>query len=590
MEGNNPELNNSPEPSLEPEMIELSLSYRRGNADHSSLLSNPKVRVYASMNGSERPYGETEVVKGDPEPDFSTTFTMYYRFEQFQSIRFEVSAQKETGWVTISNITTTLGEILCHTGNSAIFKISQGNSQYGNLLVRGRKANDASAIASLEIAAVGLKSKANWVSAGSYYFIIQRETQNSDWKEVYRSELIKRETSPKWNRFTISMQSLCDNDPNTSLRLDIYVSRMLGEKLSGQCEFTVNDITGVKKRELVLKRPNKPKEYGTAEITKLSVMSSFTLIDYLKEGLQVSPLLAIDLSSNRLTDAAQQKEGDELNFNKPRRKEYELVIHEVLKTLVTYNHDKRISLSGFGGKIFKSKISSMYYPFNGDETNSWVNGLQGVSETMNTFLTHKIKNKTSYLQKTLEKALSLAKESKSQGSKRYIILTVVTEDSIHDVDSLTKILAEGEMLPLSVVILGIGKENFDKLRALQKRNFLSSIDVKNHRSFVQFFSLNDLDNNVSTLIQEGLKEIPRHILEYMRANGINSSTEKERKIRTETMEKLEVNEEPVSLSDSSASQLSLSDVLEKGGIKLQTALTLDEKCKVKIIDLLLMVH
>ena len=151
------------------------------------------------------------------------------------------------------------------------------------------------------------------------------------------------------------------------------------------------------------------------------------------------------------------------------------------------------------------------------------------------------------------------------------------------------------MLPLSVVILGIGKESFDKLRNLQKKNFTSSIDVKYHRSFVQFFSLNDFDKNVPTLIQEGLKEIPRHILEYMRLNGINSSTEKEGEIKTETVRIPKVNEAPTSLSDVSASQseiLSLGDVLEreKIGMQLNNALTLDEKCKAKVIDLLLMVY
>lgn len=63
-------------------------------------------------------------------------------------------------------------------------------------------------------------------------------------------------------------------------------------------------------------------------------------------------------------------------------------------------------------------------------------------------------------------AKDIAQQFKEQGSLNYLILLILTDGDIHDMDKVINSLVEAAILPISIIIVGIGKANFEKMHQL----------------------------------------------------------------------------------------------------------------------------
>lgn len=76
-------------------------------------------------------------------------------------------------------------------------------------------------------------------------------------------------------------------------------------------------------------------------------------------------------------------------------------------------------------------------------------------------------------------------------------------------------------LPLSVIIVGIGNANFDKMDILDGDDGLwNSKGVKAERDLVQFVPYNKFKGNKELLAREVLEEVPRQLVDYMKSQKI----------------------------------------------------------------------
>eukprot|EP00349_Pseudokeronopsis_sp_Brazil_P000886 CAMPEP_0202961416 /NCGR_PEP_ID=MMETSP1396-20130829/5465_1 /ASSEMBLY_ACC=CAM_ASM_000872 /TAXON_ID= /ORGANISM="Pseudokeronopsis sp., Strain Brazil" /LENGTH=59 /DNA_ID=CAMNT_0049681209 /DNA_START=925 /DNA_END=1104 /DNA_ORIENTATION=- len=48
----------------------------------------------------------------------------------------------------------------------------------------------------------------------------------------------------------------------------------------------------------------------------------------------------------------------------------------------------------------------------------------------------------------------------------YHIFLIITDGEIHDMDLTKKLVVDASNLPLSIIIIGVGKEHFEKMRTL----------------------------------------------------------------------------------------------------------------------------
>ena len=94
-------------------------------------------------------------------------------------------------------------------------------------------------------------------------------------------------------------------------------------------------------------------------------------------------------------------------------------------------------------------------------------------------------------------------------SNMYSILLIVTDGEIHDMAKTKDLLVHASQLPLSVIIVGVGKEQFGMMRELDSDGTLlrATNGQSAVRDIVQFVKYEDFPN-VEKLSEEVLKEIP----------------------------------------------------------------------------------
>lgn len=100
---------------------------------------------------------------------------------------------------------------------------------------------------------------------------------------------------------------------------------------------------------------------------------------------------------------------------------------------------------------------------------------------------------------------------------------ILTDGKIDDIDKTIDNLVESSFLPLSVIIIGIGKADFSSMIQLDadENPLINSKGQKAKRDLVQFVPFLKYESNPELLANEVLAEIPRQIIEYYEQNNLD---------------------------------------------------------------------
>mmetsp|Transcript_4566 Transcript_4566/g.3789 ORF Transcript_4566/g.3789 Transcript_4566/m.3789 type:complete len:111 (-) Transcript_4566:322-654(-) len=107
-----------------------------------------------------------------------------------------------------------------------------------------------------------------------------------------------------------------------------------------------------------------------------------------------------------------------------------------------------------------------------------------------------------------------AADAKAKGSVQYIILLILTDGIIHDFQKTKDLLVAACDLPLSVIVVGIGDEDFEKMDELDGDDepLRNSKGEKAKRDITQFVRFNKYKGNKEMLAEEVLAEVPGQLL------------------------------------------------------------------------------
>lgn len=115
---------------------------------------------------------------------------------------------------------------------------------------------------------------------------------------------------------------------------------------------------------------------------------------------------------------------------------------------------------------------------------------------------------------------------------QYLVLLIITDGVIHDMDASIQQIVEGADLPLSIIIVGVGKEDFTNMivdmivdyddqildgddKRLEYNGKVASRDI------VQFVAMNDMENlSPEEIAKELLEEIPGQVTDYMEQHNV----------------------------------------------------------------------
>eukprot|EP00824_Muranothrix_gubernata_P014050 TRINITY_DN2910_c0_g2_i1.p1 TRINITY_DN2910_c0_g2~~TRINITY_DN2910_c0_g2_i1.p1 ORF type:complete len:347 (-),score=37.84 TRINITY_DN2910_c0_g2_i1:36-932(-) len=111
----------------------------------------------------------------------------------------------------------------------------------------------------------------------------------------------------------------------------------------------------------------------------------------------------------------------------------------------------------------------------------------------------------------------------------YFILMILTDGLIMDFKQTEHEIVRASSLPLSIVIVGIGNEDFsemDQLDADEAPLYSQKLGKYMERDIVQFVPFSKFANNPNELAKETLAEIPKQLIDYMSQKGIQPTNEK----------------------------------------------------------------
>ena len=99
----------------------------------------------------------------------------------------------------------------------------------------------------------------------------------------------------------------------------------------------------------------------------------------------------------------------------------------------------------------------------------------------------------------------------------YNICIVLTDGDIDDYQETANIIVQATRKPLSIIIVGIGYENFAKMEQLDgdQKALANSRGIKAVRDIVQFVRFRSFKHQLNYFTEKALEEIPAQIMKYI---------------------------------------------------------------------------
>ena len=101
----------------------------------------------------------------------------------------------------------------------------------------------------------------------------------------------------------------------------------------------------------------------------------------------------------------------------------------------------------------------------------------------------------------------------------YLVFLLLTDGVIMDYEETVDEIIKASALPLSIVIVGVGDENFEAMEKLDSDKCLltNNKGQKASRDIVQFVSYRQFNQDPLKLATETLREIPKQFMQYAEA-------------------------------------------------------------------------
>lgn len=350
-----------------------------------------------------------------------------------------------------------------------------------------------------------------------------------EWEEVYKSmqieDYIDLVEGVTLSPFTVSEYDLTEGVPDRLLKLAVVQSQ------SGQSGSIVGQIVttfpALARTCMNGKDPRlnlQPTGILTVKNYSESVEPSF--MEYIRGGwCDFGLICGIDFTSSngdpRQPGTRHYNPGPELGPAPPN--EYEAAMRAVGNMLASYSSDSRIPAYGFGANLPPQYTVSHCFPVaEYDLGDPFCNGVDGLVRAYKATLNRvQLYGPTifSELLRTVGVIVSRRTEAAvraGNNSLAYTVLLILTDGVISDQDATMAELIRLSALPVSIVIIGVGNEDFGQMHSLDSSNGPLRRGAEFAlREFVQFVPYQDFKGDLSELAERVLGGIPDQVLSYI---------------------------------------------------------------------------
>jgi hypothetical protein len=333
---------------------------------------------------------------------------------------------------------------------------------------------------------------------------------NGTWKELYQSKVIQDSLDPIWEEFLISSVSLTNGDEDNSLKIEVFdFDSESSSEMIGSTYLSYSQLGTGASFELTAPKSGKPSGY--LQVVKFDMVDDKSFVEYMVQGISISLTVAIDFTaSNGLFN----QETCLHHISESEDNDYQKVIKIIGSVLSEYDSDKKFSLLGFGAEapwIDDRHLFSLTKTMD----NTFVESYDKLIESYKNILNDKsfILSGPTHFSPLLRYQMKICEAT---GDNLYHVLLIVTDGVMHDLQETVDCLVQASKLPLSVIIVGVGYENFNKLVQLDsdKSMLQDSRGEKALRDVVQFVPFNAHRDHFEVFAQETMAEIPSQIMNY----------------------------------------------------------------------------
>ncbi|KAA8497706.1 Copine-8 [Porphyridium purpureum] len=489
--------------------------------------------------------GRTETQSNTLSPTFATRIECDYFFEEQQVLVLAVwdrdsksenlSRQQSLGYAR-----ATLGEIvsegsqwsspllkqLPHSVPGDSSNVSTANAEagkaapLGNIFVTAHEVNAESFFkVSVESCGKGLDKK-DLFGKSDPFFVVESVSTGGRAQKLYQSEVVKKTLDPVWKPMQLKVPSRQMNEP---IRIIVWDhDEMSKPDLIGSFETTFKQLAAKAGTEFAiintkLQSKRKYSDSGKFVVRSAMAFEMPTFMQYVLGGLRLNFSVGVDFTaSNGAVDDPKSLHytGDPTSPN-----QYIQVLTAVGQVLQDYDSDRMFPALGFGGRLLDGTIS-FNFCLNGT-SDPHCYGVRGIIDAYLQAL-HAVRlagptNFAPLIQHTID--ITRRAQAELAGGMFYNVLMILTDGVITDMQQTKDAIVEAAGLPMSIVIVGIGKSNFSAMQVLDgdTERITSSRGQLARRDIVQFVPFAEFESMPNErLAAHVLQEIPANVVEYFR--------------------------------------------------------------------------
>ena len=484
---------------------------------------------------------KTETIDNTLDPVFEKKFVLQFRFEERQLLRLSVydrdgPSQKLADHDFIGQAECSLGEVVSQQGKGLTRHLVGDKSTNTNskqtITVVAEELISSKEVLKLSLGAKGLEKK-NWFGLGSSdpFLTISRAGEHGQWTVVHRTEVIMSNLNPAWKPFTVSLTALCNADHHRTLRFSVDDWEANGSHHHiGELETCVADLlSGKPERPLVSKKKKQKKgekyaNSGHLLINSCQIELQPTFLDFISGGTELSFTVAIDFTASN----GSPQDPRSLHYNDPTGapNQYVTAIRAVGSIVQDYDSDRLFPALGFGARVPPDGRVSHEFFLNLQE-NPYCEGVEGILaayyQSLNAVQLYGPTNFAPVINHVAKFATAFQNDPSN-----YFVLLIITDGVITDLDATKNSIIAASSLPLSIIIVGVGVEDFSAMDELDADDsLLRNNGLTAERDIVQFVEMqkflrkqgSHITWNKEMLAKEVLAEIPDQLVGYMKKKG-----------------------------------------------------------------------
>lgn len=396
-----------------------------------------------------------------------------------------------------------------------------GDALRGTVIVRAEEVKTMNSIVRIKFSGYNLDKK-DFLGKSDPLLEISRYQDGDRWMPVFKTDHVIQNVNPIWNEYEVSAQAICNGDLSSRLLVSCYDWNKSGKySFIGSFETSLDELLSSqgKRFALINSKKVKKKKYtnsGEIQVNLCVLVQVPTFLDYISGGCEIKLMVAIDFTASN----GNPKKKESLHYcgDLQTPNSYVQAIRQVGDILSTYDSTNMISAFGFGAKV-QGHLNHCF-SLNEDEVNPNVYGVTGVLHCYYSALNKITLYGPTLFSPIIEKSIHIASTLKNL-KQTYTVLLILTDGVISDMNPTIRNICQASSEPLSIIIVGVGNENFSKMDELDGDDALLSVGTtRAERDIVQFVPFEKYKSDPTMLAREVLAELPSQVVEYYTSKGI----------------------------------------------------------------------